>query len=88
MFDFMLLDRPCFLYATDYAQYTKTERSTYFSITELPFELCQDNSELIGAISAFDNIKYISTLDAFKDKIGSFEQGGASQKILEWINDQ
>jgi CDP-glycerol glycerophosphotransferase len=88
MFDFMLLDRPCFIYAPDYGEYVKKERNTYFKIDELPFEVCTDNASLTVAIRDFDSALYCDSLQQFKDRIGSFECGTASQKIIEWMNNQ
>jgi CDP-glycerol glycerophosphotransferase len=88
MFDFMLLDRPCFIYAPDYSEYVKKERNTYFKIDELPFEVCTDNASLTAAVRDFDSALYCDSLQQFKDRIGSFECGTASQKIIEWMNNQ
>ncbi|MGM9645594.1 MAG: CDP-glycerol glycerophosphotransferase family protein [Eubacteriales bacterium] len=88
MFDFMLLDRPCFLYCPDYDNYIINERNTYFTIEELPFIVCKTNAELCDAVSDFNDGEYKALLKEFKDRIGSFECGRASEKILEWINNQ
>jgi len=85
MFDFMLLENPIFLYAKDYKEYTKKERNVYFSIDELPFELCTTNALLANAISSFNLEKYNNEVKCFIDKIGSYERGIASQKVLEWM---
>lgn len=88
MFDFMLLNKPIFIYASDYEEYISKERNVYFSINELPFDVCTTNELLESAIGEFNNERYCIRLQNFKNKIGSFECGLASQKILEWITQQ
>lgn len=88
MFDFMLLNRPIFIYASDYEDYVSKERNVYFTINELPFDVCVSNEFLSSAIIDFSHERYQTRLREFKDKIGSFENGLASQKILEWIEKQ
>ena len=88
MFDFMLLERPIFLYAPDYEQYVSKERNVYFEINELPFDLCITNDNLMSAISTFNYEDYNKKVKLFNDKIGTFECGVASQKIIEWMAKQ
>lgn len=88
MFDFMLLNKPCFLYCPDYDVYVKNERKSYFTIKELPFSVSKSNIELQCVISGFDHGEYMEKLNKFKIHIGTFETGQASRKILEWIDGQ
>ncbi len=83
MFDFMLLNRPCFLYAPDYESYKKTERNTYFSISELPFDISLTTDSLSDAIQKFDKNHYLTKIGEFKKEIGSFEDGTACIKIID-----
>jgi len=85
MFDYMLLGRPCFLFAPDYENYVANERNTYFRIDELPFTICQTNNALISAIRTYSYDVYEKDLLDFKNRIGSFENGTACTEIIEWI---
>jgi len=51
----------------------------------LPFPITKDMEQLCKCIKDFDELKYKSDLLKFNEKIGSFEQGNASQKICEYI---
>ena len=88
MFDFMLLNRPIFIYASDYEEYVGKERNVYFTISELPFAVCTANDALAEAIGSFSPTGYQTNLQSFMRRIGSFECGLASQKIVEWIEKQ
>lgn len=88
MFDFMLLNKPIFIYASDYEDYVSKERNVYFTIDELPFDMCTTNKMLEVAISEFNEKAYCIKLQEFKNKIGTFECGLATQKILNWIKVQ
>lgn len=83
MFDFMLLDRPCFLYTPDYDRYKKNERNTYFAISELPFAMSLTNDELCRTIQRFDENEYQTKISEFQQAIGSFENGTACQRIVD-----
>ena len=34
---------------------------------------------------AFDNDKYLTDIDKFLDKLGCYEKGNASEKVVEFI---
>lgn len=82
MFDYMLLSKPCVLYCPDYEEYTRNERKTYFSVSELPFPMAVTNEELQTAVCELDESKYLAALNDFKRSIGSFEQGVACERIV------
>lgn len=83
MFDFALLDRPCFLYTPDYDRYKKNERDTYFAISELPFGMSLTNEELCRTIQRFDENEYQAKISDFQQAIGSFENGTACKRIVD-----
>ena len=84
MFDFLLLGRACFLYAPDYENY---DRGTYFELQNLPFSNAKTHNQLINNIYSYDAIEYQSkTFDFNQKKIGSFENGKASEKVANYIN--
>ena len=92
LFDFSLLHKPCFIYATDYESY---DRGTYFRLEELPFPLTLNNAELFDVISQFDKEEYESKLDS-SDSDGvlhpsgslllcSYETGKACEALYQWM---
>jgi len=83
MFDMMLLDRPCILYATDIDNY---DRGYYFNLREMPFPLATSQDELIQRLREFD-------LEQYKDECRDFdrreiqftEKGDSSKALAQWI---
>ena len=83
LFDFSLLHKPCFIYATDYESY---DRGTYLKLEELPFPLALNNAELLDVISRFDKKNYENELVEFNKRIlGSFEAGKACEALYRWM---
>lgn len=86
MFEAMIANKPVILYANDLNLYNN-ERGFYFSFDELPFELTQNNQELIKLVNNtnFDDLK--KNYSKFKEKVGLFEKGNASKKVYELIEE-
>ena len=83
LFDFALLNKPCFIYAKDYETY---ERGTYFKLDELPFPFATTDLEFGKRIAEFDNDKYRQNLSYFnKEVIGSYEDGHACERVYGWM---
>ena len=57
MFEFLLSERPCFIYATDIEEYRK-QRDYYFDIYDLPFPVATNSDELVKAMTEFEQEKY------------------------------
>ena len=84
-YDFAIMHKPVFLFATDLEKYAKTRglRPEYY---ELPFALCQSNQELCESILKTDFKEYIEGADRFfKYTIHSFDDGHASESVVERI---
>lgn len=84
MFDFMLLKRPCMLYAADVEEYKK-ERDFFITLDSLPFPLAQDNNSLEKLICDFDEKEYNENVESFKAFHGFCDSGCASESVAEWI---
>lgn len=86
IFDFALLKKPIFIYASDYLEYN---RGTYLALNELPFPFASDNTSLLKSIQEFDIDKYQNALHIFNDSvIGSFETGHAAEMFCKWMEEQ
>ncbi|PAV31691.1 glycerophosphotransferase [Virgibacillus profundi] len=85
MFDFSITKRPCFLYVPDIHEYTKQDRKLYFDITDLPFISATSNSDLFDKIGNFHNRNYQDNLAKFLNRVGSYEEGRASEHLLKRI---
>lgn len=84
MWDMSLTGKPCFIYATDLADY-RQERDFYTPINEWPFPVAQNNQELASAIHNFDEQKYATDVQHHHDALGSCETGHASQTVGDLI---
>lgn len=85
MFDFAVTRRPCFLYTPDLEQYMQKERELYFTMDELPFLPAQDIVQLNAKIEEIDLLEYQMQIAIFLNKVGSFDQGKSSQKLINRI---
>ncbi len=86
MFDMAIAGKTCVLYAPDLKEYLEKERGLYFNIMELPFPIAKDMDELCKILSNFDYEKYQRKLRKFMSEIGSYEDGHATEKICNYIN--
>lgn len=84
MFDFMLTNRPVFLYATDINDYLN-DRNFRFDLRDLPFPLAETNAELINNILYFNEIEYNDGLKKLYIEFGIHEDGRAAKRIVERI---
>lgn len=82
MFEFALLKKPVWLYATDIETYTQ-DRGFYFDLKNLPFPLAQTNEELLALIDSFDSDQYQHDLAGFMKGLGVCENGGASSAVVD-----
>jgi len=86
MFDYMLSKKPVFIYAEDIEQYN-TERGFYYPLEETPFSIARNNEELSKNIQNFDNEKYIENVDKFLKDKGCMEDGHASERVADLIEE-
>lgn len=84
MFDFMLMKRPVFLFAKDIKEYQKM-RGLKDWFDKVPFPVCRDNDELVGAMMRFDEVSYLNELEAFNQLYGSLEDGHATERVVSRI---
>lgn len=82
MFDYGLMKKPVFLYASDVDKY---DRGFYYKISKLPFSCSESNSELSNNIKKFNEKDYLKGLKKFYDDNGIFEDGKASKRVADEI---
>lgn len=88
MFDMAIAKKPCILYTPDVDEYIKDERGLYFNFDELPFSLVRTNEELADEINNFNEEKYQKRIAEFFDRIGSYEDGNACKRVVEFIEEK
>lgn len=86
MWDFSLMYKPCFIYATDIDQY-KQERDFYTPMSEWPFPIATNTDELINNIVNFDEKEYIEKVKKHHQALGSYEDGHACERVCKLIED-
>lgn len=84
MFDFIILDKPCFIYAIDQKEY---DRGFYWSLDLLPFSIARDSQELVSNIEKFAPAEYKGKTDDFKNNVWGLEEDGkACDRLYEWMS--
>ena len=84
IYDFILLRRPGFIFATDIDLYNN-ERGFYYPLETTPFPIAVNNDELMENVRTFDNERYLERLEAFLEDKGCVEDGHASERVVELI---
>lgn len=85
IFDAAMLQKPCFLYATDFEQYVGN-RGVYYTLNELPFPCAKNQKELETILREFNVDSYSEQWKAFSLKTGLHETGHAAKDIAEVIH--
>jgi len=83
-FEFPMVGKPGFLYAEDYEE-MKGIRGFYFELEELPFSMARSNDELVKNIEEFDEEVYKKKCKAFRDMLGFYDTGHASEAVVDLI---
>lgn len=86
IFDFMLSRKPAFFYAEDIEKYDQ-ERGFYFPMSQTPFPLAITTDELVKNILEFDDCKYQNDITEFLARQGAFEDGHASERTVDLIEE-
>lgn len=84
MWDFSLQRKPVFLYQKDVDEYMR-DRGFYSKIEDWPYIKARTSEDLCEKILQFDNKKYISELNLFLEKYGTFDDGHACERTVERI---
>jgi len=86
IFDFILMEKPGFIFATDIKKYNN-ERGFYYPLESTPFPVATNNEELYNNIINFDDKDYNKKrIEFLKDK-GCIEDGKASERVVQKIKE-
>ena len=89
IYDYILTGKPGFTFAMDIEKYNN-ERGFYFTLEEAPFPIATDSEQLAENIRNFDEVIYRQRVDAFLKEKGCMDDGHASERIVdqieEWLN--
>jgi CDP-glycerol glycerophosphotransferase len=84
MWDFSLMRRPVFLYHNDIEEY---DRGFYCDPDEWPYPKAKTSDEMVSKINNFDEEQYVKDLGSFFQRFHSFDDGHASECIVNRIVD-
>ena len=84
VWDFGLLERPCFLYTPDKVAY-ESVTNYCIPLEEWPYPFALTNETLGQLIKEYDKDKYVKRLHAHQERLGIFEKGQACPTIADFI---
>ena len=89
MFDYSLLKRPMYFYCYDLERYKNILRGFYFDFeNEAPGPISLTTTDLINDIKGHRHEEYKDKYDAFTEKYNPWDDGCASQKVVEYIDEK
>ena len=86
LFDFMLTQRPCFLFLPDYEKY-RGARGLYLAPDDLPWPHCFSIHDLIDLIYAYDDRLIQSKVRDFLCNTQNVNDGGATDRVCKIIKE-
>lgn len=86
MWDFSLQRRPVFLYHNDEQEYIN-DRDFYWPVSTWPYVVARTSEEMCEKIISFDEKDYLSRLERFFQEDPSYDDGHASERVVERIMD-
>lgn len=87
MGDMALMKKPVFLYTPDLEEYIE-DRGFYWDIYSLPFPISKTNSEFMNNIISFDEKGYIRGVEAYLERLGSYESSDSLKRTVKWLIDK
>lgn len=84
IWDFSLTLKPCFLFIPDYEDYNR-ERGFDVLPKKWGFPYAMSNKELLDKIDSFDKEDFIKEMKKHQEKLGSFENGTATKRVIDLI---
>lgn len=87
LWDFSILQRPCFCIDTNPGKYVENERDFYISYEKWPYPKSKNVNELIEQIRLFDEELYCKKVKEFLDYLGSYDKGNSSERFVEILEE-
>lgn len=84
IWDYMLLNRPCFLYVPDRETYLE-QTGFYVEMDQWPYEQAMSMEELVELICHYDQEETKQRIKAHQELLGSYENGQCCSLIAEKI---
>ncbi len=84
IWDYMLLNKPCFLYVPDKEEYTKNT-GFYVELNEWPYEQVCDMNQLMDKLLDYDKEAMQNRIKQHLEQLGSYESGACCEAIAQKI---
>lgn len=84
IWDYSFLNRPCYLYVPDLAEYRKN-RGFYLDIDEWQLPYAESEDELLLQLENIRDIDWKERMDTHHKKLGCQETGHAAKSVVEYI---
>lgn len=85
MFDYLLTNKPCYLFSFDKEKYLNDERGTYLDLEELPFSFSESVEQLYDEILNYDEEEVNLKRKRFLNNLGNIDCGLASEDVANYI---
>lgn len=85
--DFLLLNRPVFLYHKNLEHYKNNERDFYFNVEESPYITAHNFNELLNWISSINELDHTENCKKLQEFYGVYETGLASRKVARYLKE-
>lgn len=86
MFEFAMMKRPVFVFASDYDNYS-SKRGVYFTLDKLPFQVASNVEELLNNVREFNLSEYERQVSTFFQDVKLIETGKASKMVVQKIKE-
>ena len=84
-FDYSLTRRLCLIYANDLDYFVTYERGLYMPLNTLPFPYATTFDDLIKIIDAFDEEKYLESIDSMHKQFGFVDDAHSTERVSNFI---
>lgn len=86
IFEANMIGIPGFIYADDLEEYIADRGDLFFDMYKLPFPVALNNEELLENVRKFDKEEYKKRTETFMEEVGMFEDGKASERVVDLIS--
>lgn len=85
MYDFVLQEKPCFVFASDLDEYIRNDRSFAVPLEKWPYPLAETNEALVRNILNFDEEDYRQALKRHFEEVVRYDDGKASERAAKIV---
>lgn len=87
IFESAIMKQPGFLFVEDEEEYIQDRGNLMFQLEDMPFPVAYDMNGLERRIANFDVKQYEKSLEEFMGRLGIFEDGNASRRVVDFMEE-